>query len=798
MIRILQILILILLINIDVFAQSSKVTHKIDSLKNILSSKNESTKINILNQLARLTSGKNFEQSYKYAKEQLELAKKINDKKNQGNALHNIAIYYKRKNNPTKAINYFQQSLQIRNDINDSLGISQSYNNIGLLYFNKGEYDTAVVFYEKALKIKESIRNFEDSTKYQNNIKSLGITYNSIGNVYFSWEKYTKALEYYQKAEKYFHQTNFERGIASTTNNMGLIYENLAQAKDLKKLYKAKEYYSKSLKSFTKIDNSYGIFDVNNNLGNVFSQISNIYNDSTLKTFNLDSSKIYYNYAKKAYDICLKISSDINYEQGKAKALLAIGSLHYNTNEYTLAYDYFTKSLEILKKLDDKYNLSVCYNYLGSVALNTKKYTEALKYANKCKEISNEIGISKVIQQNYFLLSEIYDSLHDYRNAYINYKIYTIKKDSTFTEESNKVLQEMQTKYETNKKEQQIKLLNKDQELKTNQIKQQRFIIIIFIVITIIVVFFVILLLRLFNQKKKANIQLQEQKEKIEEQKEKIEEIYGEVTESIEYAKRIQLALIPPLIENDKNISDNFILFKPRDLVSGDFYWLKHLKNKNTSIYAAVDCTGHGVPGAFMSMLGIAFLNEIASKPTINNSAEILNDLRNNIIESLHQKGTQTDSKDGMDVAMVAINKENSTMEFVGANNPVYIIRKQNTLNVNNKIIEPNIFINDTYLFEIKGDKMPIGIHVFDNKPFTNNIVKINKGDKIYIFSDGYADQFGGPKGKKFKYKPFKRLLIDAYNKNMTEQKEFIDKTLVDWIGDLNQIDDILIIGIEI
>ncbi|OFY88076.1 MAG: hypothetical protein A2236_00340 [Bacteroidetes bacterium RIFOXYA2_FULL_33_7] len=300
------------------------------------------------------------------------------------------------------------------------------------------------------------------------------------------------------------------------------------------------------------------------------------------------------------------------------------------------------------------------------------------------------------------------------------------------------------------------------------------------------------------------NEEIEAQRDEIEAQRDMIVEQKQEIVDSINYASLIQQAILPPVSIISKVYSDNFILFKPKDIVSGDFYWFFEKDNK--TIVAAVDCTGHGVPGGFMSMLGIAFLTEIVSNNSISNAANLLNDLRNLVIKSLHQTDASGSSKDGMDIALCVYDKEQKVIHFAGANNPIYIVKKEKRKvknEENTKLDELSTF--NFQLHEIKGDKMPIGIHYSENAEFTNHIINVESGDRFYAFSDGFADQFGGEKGKKFKYHNLKELLLKSSNKTMTEQKEILDKTLVDWMSYHNdagmvheQVDDVLIVGFEI
>lgn len=290
--------------------------------------------------------------------------------------------------------------------------------------------------------------------------------------------------------------------------------------------------------------------------------------------------------------------------------------------------------------------------------------------------------------------------------------------------------------------------------------------------------------------------QVKQRTEEINKQKDLIEEKNKDITDSIRYAKRIQEAILPDKFEFNSLIKDSFIYYKPKDIVSGDFYWFVSLKSivkvnetdkvlKPIVVFAAADCTGHGVPGAFMSIIGSNILKASINEAEINSPAETLDYLHNKLSEVLAAKNSEMENiRDGMDIAMIAIDMETGNTQFAGANNPVWIYRKS----------ENTIFEFE----EIKGDKQPIGaVDLIVHKPFTNHIFKLNKGDSLYVFTDGYADQFGGPDGKKYKYKRLKELILGIQGKNMQEQMQILDKEFIAWKGELDQVDDICIIGIR-
>lgn len=264
--------------------------------------------------------------------------------------------------------------------------------------------------------------------------------------------------------------------------------------------------------------------------------------------------------------------------------------------------------------------------------------------------------------------------------------------------------------------------------------------------------------------------------DKISEQKYEIERQQKELSESLEYASSIQSALLPDMRHFARTFPESFILFKPRDIVSGDFYWFS--RKGNFVAFAAADCTGHGVPGAFMSMLGMSFLNEIVSK-CIPRANTILNRLRESVMKALHQTGDVGEQKDGMDIALCVMDLDEKHLQFAGAFNPLYLIR-------------------DRELIEIRGDKMPIGVNAVIERSFTRHDFTLQEGDHIYIFSDGYADQFGGPDDKKFRYRTLKEQLLKLHQKPMDKQKTELERIFNKWKGETEQLDDVLLIGIKI
>jgi len=705
----------------------------IDSLETLLKKSDGIKKTEILIELSEEYRNLSTEKSYEYGLKAIDLAKKLDNKELLAKSIKVTGTAYLFAGNYAMAEKYYKESLRIYTELKDKEGISKLLNNMGLVNEKIGNYKNALENYYRCLKIEEGRKDKE----------GIAGSYNNIGNIYFYLKNSESSLKYYKKSLKLYEELNIKSEIANILNNIGKIYYD----------YKVPGYKNKTLECYKK---------------------------------------------------SLEIRKSINDKNGEAKSLNNIGYFYLENGNYPEASDYFFKSLNIRKEISDSSGIA---NNLINIAETYKKMgllNNSILFFNQSIEISKTINNKDNLIDAYKGLYEIYKKLKVFDKSLSFYEKYLNEKQLLLDIEVLDQITEMNTKYETEKKENEIKLLTKDKLLKNEQIlkkieevKKQRTLIISFIIGLILISVFSLFLYRNYRFKKKANVLLANQNFEINQQKDKLELQHNVVihqrdqineqkqliTDSIRYAKRIQFAALPPDEYLNSVLPEHFILHKPKDIVSGDFYWAT--KINNTVILTVADCTGHGVPGAFMSMLGISSLNEIVTKYsgeidkfTIN-AGEILDRLRENIIKSLHQTGKEGEAKDGMDIALCIADFSKNILEYAGANNPLYIIR-------NNELIE------------IKPDKMPIGIHVVNNKPFINNTIQTYSGDIIYIFSDGYIDQFGGVAGKKFKSRQLKQFLTEIRNNSMQEQKLLLDKKFTEWKGSNEQVDDVTIIGIKV
>ncbi len=706
----------------------------------------------------------------------LELARELKDKKEEIRAYINLGTLEKSRDNYDKAMAIFEQALINSEEFGDLSMIARSLNEAGNLYKIMGDNNKAIELFEKCAKVNKELGKQQ----------SVAINFFNIGNSYLNLSNYDKANEFLQKALVIFENIPFERGIRNCYIGLANVYENWAQNRRSNSYLQAYLYYKKAYEINKNLNDKTASAEILNNLGNLFGKRfadfleqekgheweEKINPGDHIKT-TFDDSAIHY------LEKTIELRKELKDESGLAISLVNLGTVYSYIGRYDQTKEYYLEAANINEKLGHEYELVTNYRALGRVASREDKLRQALDFYLKSLKLAKKTGYKEELQFVYEDMSKAYEKLGEYNKALDSYRKHTQYKDSVFSEKSQKVINELQVKYQTAKKEQELERQKTENErqkvenaLQLSKIQQQKMAIILFICMFMLIGGFVFLLFRQNKKIKNVNVQLEQKNHLITEQK-------REITDSIHYASRIQHAILPPEEIIEKYIPDKFILFRPRDIVSGDFYFISERNGK--IIVVAADCTGHGVPGAFMSMLGTAFLNEIISKSDELHADQILNLLRDNVVKSLHQTGKSGESQDGMDLALYILDPLRMELEYSGANNPLVIIRKGEIL-------------------ETKADKMPIGIHIRKDQPFTRHVIKVEKDDVIYTFSDGYQDQFGGTSGKKFMVKNLKKLLSEIYTKPMEEQKNILNKKLISWMdeGSTSQIDDVLLVGVKV
>lgn len=595
---------------------------------------------------------------------------------------------------------------------------------------------------------------------------ALGNAHRYAGIVYERMANYPKALESQQKALSIYEKVKYKPGIANSLMNIGVIYKSSSE------FSKALEYGYKSLKICEEIDQKPGIAANLGNLGNIHNQMGQ--KDKALECY------------LKAYEIDKEMKNDY----GIGVSLVNIGSIYLAKKEYQKAMDYLIQSIEVRKKIGSIQGLAISYNTLGDVYLAIKNVFRAEECYRESLKLSRESGAMDSEKDANHGLYTISKMKQDPTNALVFYEEYVRLKDSIFNSEKNEVLNSLKTQYELEKQENELKqkseiekeLIKKESKLKEEHAKKQaddaRFIdmlvIIVVIVILIVVLIFSFFLYNRFKVTKRQN-------QIIETQKQVVEEKNKQITDSINYAQRIQTALLPSETDLRNVYKESFIYFQPKDIVSGDFIWLHKVQENGLHyfFFAVADCTGHGVPGGFMSMLGTSFLNEIVIEKRIHQPAQVLDTLREKVIHSLKQREESAESKDGMDIVFLRFDLIKNELTYAAANNGFYIVHPNGELK------------------EFDPDKMPIGVFGEMNA-FQQHTFPLEKGSMIYTFTDGFADQFGGELGKKFKYSQFEKLLRENAHKDTSAQKRDIQLAFTQWKKEYEQVDDVCLSGIRV
>lgn len=638
--------------------------------------------------------------------------------------------------------------------------LSVAINNIGYVADEQGNMDLALESYLKSMKLFAEIKDQMGLAKALNNIGSV---YEDLGDI-------AKALEYYHKSLKIREEIKDEKGVAVCFNNIGLIY---FKQKDFDKALK---YYHSALSLLTKLNHRQLIAISYNNIGLVY------------KSKNNFTYALYY--FQKARAIQLSIGDDFNVIQSTNN----LAGLYEDQEKYSEALKLYEENQVLSDTLNYKKGTAVSLVNIAEVYFKTGKQKEALAKAKSGLILFQELGFPEHVSKTSALLSRIYESMGNYKEAYFMQVLHKKMNDSLNNIENRKasIQKEFQYAYEKKAATDSLKIATERKELalKAKQEKMQRYYL--YFGLAGLLVFSLIIANRL-KVSRRQNVIIENQKlevelknEEITQQKELVDEKQKEIIDSINYAKRIQQAVLTGEDVWNKISKEHFILFKPKDIVSGDFYWAYNTPN-NRSVFALADCTGHGVPGGFMSMLGNSFLNEIVVENKIFKANEILNKLRAKIIHALEQKG-QAEQKDGMDISLCVWNKIDNTLEFSGANNPLWIVK--NSVSSNG--------VENKELLEYKADKMPIGTFLETEVPFSSVTIQLQKGYTIYLTTDGYADQFGGEKGKKFKYKPLIEMIIRNSGESMETQKLKLETAHNTWKAEHDQVDDVSIIGIRI
>ncbi|MBK6951807.1 MAG: tetratricopeptide repeat protein [Crocinitomicaceae bacterium] len=611
--------------------------------------------------------------------------------------------------------------LNLQRPINDTeklffkTELSYAYNIAGNYFEIIGNYPKAIESLNKSLKIAEDLQN----------LRGIANANNNLGNSYRRLEEQDKAIVYYEKAVVYWKKIEDQHGLATTYNNLGLSYSE-------KKIFdKAKPFLDESKQLFLELDDKSGLGLVNHNIGQLF--IWQNQNDSAL---------IYF---QKSLEL---------YREVGTKSQIASNLRHISIIAFNEALAF--------KKSGDQKNYSTKLNEADQLA------NESLHFSENSSSLE-DLRLS--LQQVYLIQKE----KEEYRDAFFTLEKYIEQSYVADSLENRKLFFEQSYKAEYNAKYERDSLL-RIEEKKLNQVnlekeRVQKYSLYGGLILLLIFIGFI------YNRFKITN----RQKNIIEEQKDLVEEKQKEILDSINYAKRIQNAILPSQRVVTNLLPEHFILYLPKDIVAGDFYWMESVNDtsnpKNHAVlFAAADCTGHGVPGAMVSVVCNNSLNRSVREYGLTDPGKILDKTREIVVQEFEK--SDEDVKDGMDISLCSLSLDAKTLSWAGANNPLWIIR-------------------NSELIEFKPDKQPIG-KIENPKSFATQTIQLQKGDSIYIFTDGLQDQFGGEKGKKFKASKLKEILLSMQQQPLPNQKETLKEAFINWKGRLEQVDDVCVIGVRI
>jgi len=631
------------------------------------------------------------------------------------------------------------------NNNDDSLKVN-SFHDIGTVYYDNARYDSAMVYYAKCLLLAQKLNLKLDQA---NSLVNIGL-------IYYNQSNYPKALDYFTRSQKKYEELKDKAGISRCLNNIGLIYDTQGSVNE------ALDYYTKSLKLDEELKDKDGISGDLINIGSIY------------------ETKKEYAKAFEYYTKALKLKEELKDKEGISSCLTNIGLIYDAQKDYENALKYFNRSLKLDEELNNKEGIILDLINISDLNITLKDYKQAKVLAQKVISLSKEINTLNNERLGYEILSNVEAALGNYKEAFAGHVKFKQLTDSIFNIENSSKLSNTKVTFEVEKKEAELKARSEAQvAISLEEKKRHQLIIYIIIGILLITAVFTFTLFKRFKltNKQKHIIELKEKQTQsqyliIEEQKRLVEMKHKEITDSIQYAERIQRSFLASDILLKKNLKDLFIFFQPKDVVSGDFYWSAE---HNGNFYLAVcDSTGHGVPGAFMSLLNMFFLSEAIKEKDILAPHEILNHVRKRLIEHISQDG----AADGMDCILICINAANKKITYSAANNAP-------------------ILISDNKVIELQKDKMPVGKGENETS-FTLHELNIKAEDTLYLYTDGYGDQFGGPEIKKFKSRQLNEFLITVSKSPIRSQKEILENRFIEWKGELDQIDDICIIGIKI
>jgi tetratricopeptide (TPR) repeat protein len=619
---------------------------------------------------------------------------------------------------------------------------------------NDGEYDKAVAFVSDAI-------HLSDSLQYE---PGQAVSHNNLGNCYNDMGNYKQSLEHHLLALSLREKLKDDPGIANSYLNTGNVYQHLG------KFDEALDYYKRSLEIYKKLENKHGC-------GICYGNIGLVYNN-----------KAQYKEAEDYYLRSIASKKEVGDISGVSDTYTNISIMYMDQDMYDKALENSLKALNMCAEGAHTVPMTTILSNLGDIYLHLKNYDACINYEVKAIEMAKYIKSKLILAESYRLAYNAYKAKLNHDSALVFYERFITTRDSILNEDNMKSINELHARFETVKKEKEIALLQKDKNIQSLEIersnatgtRQTLWVSGITGGLIVILLSGLFILLN-FRNRSRANRLLTLTNIQIQEEKNITEEKNSTITLGLNFAKGLQAKVLQDEKEMKANCGEHFLLFLPKDIVSGDFYFSAKM-NGERSLITAVDCTGHGVPGALMSLHGLDLLKKIAAKPAITGPEQVLDELDMAIKNSVSGGDDTSAEKFGMDMAIAIVDRKEMMLEYAGARNPLYLVRGQG----------PG---GKGELTELKADRVSIGSAT---EKFHVQRFPLQKGDMIYLFSDGFADQIGGPNRKKYLSGNFKGFLSGIGNDTLPLQKAKLLDLHVEWKGNFTQTDDILVIGIRV
>jgi serine phosphatase RsbU (regulator of sigma subunit)/tetratricopeptide (TPR) repeat protein len=746
-----------LLLPMPARSQGSSWTFKADSLNQVLKAKlPDSSRINALVALSQVYQLKDNRKALAAAQEAYEISKKIGSKKSMASSCYSLGYCHEYLSEYDKSLAFFKQAYDLYEELGMKMEMGMTLNGIGVVYSDRGDYARALDAQLKSIQLYEEIKD----------MRNVSSNYHNIGKIYHHQKNFDKAQEYFNKAIAQYEVTNNKSYLANSLSGLGSVYV-------------AKKDYARGEECFLK---------------------------------------------------ALEIKKALNDKKGISSALNNLAVVNFQTGRPEKTLEYFLQSMALKDEMGDKSGVVLTMGNIGSLYNHMNQPEKAVEYYDRAIALAKVINDKDELMEMYLNIASTYETLNEPAKALENYKLHLAIKDSIFNFQNSRQIAEMQTKYDTERKEKEIlmlttekeiqhllavkqkaelanqesklreqtllnelredeiyrqrltlesnekkvELLKKNEQVQNLELKKKQIQVYSFSAGLALLFLLSVVVLRGYRQKQKANRKLAEQNEKIALQKALIEDKNKDIVDSIQYAKRIQDAILPPENLVRRFLPDSFILYRPKDIVAGDFYWMD--VKDGLVLFAAADCTGHGVPGAMVSVVCSNALNRTVKEFGITDPGKILDKVRELVIQTFEK--SESEVKDGMDISLCALDKASGQLLWAGANSPLWIV-------------------SEGQLNEIKPDKQPVGVGVA-SKSFSTHKVEVRKGDLVYLFTDGFADQFGGAEGKKFKSANLKKLVMAVHEQPVELQRQALLASFEAWKGPLEQVDDVCIIGVRI